>query len=295
MDCLFCGIKFNKSNKSEEDVIPKWLQRYFNLWQQSYVLPGGGKLKYQNLKVPACRVCNNTWSRLEKRISNKKASLDDYYLWALKIHLGLIYKDSFLRKNKKEFKSPKIFSYKKHKDYFLFPRKIFEILRFKTYNFHPSPLGSVILIDKPRIFEKQFELIHPLFPPCPKLICISLKDKYLVVFFEDRNFIMNTLDRKKINNIKKIKDPLQLMIKLRDFLANTAYELYRFSLPPLKILIIENNIIVPGIFYAPKQSEFNFKELKSFGHIMGIEIEQMGKGKRKCSLSSAFVRLVKKD
>jgi len=294
MDCLFCGKKLNKNNKSKEDVIPKWLQKYFNLENQRYFVLGAKRtVKYSQLKVPACEKCNNSWSSLEKRLANQKASLDDYYLWALKIHTGLIYNDSFLSKNIRNPKSHKIFSYKRNKSYFLFPRAIFEVVKSKSYKFYPSPLGSVILIDKPKIMNKEFDLIHPILPEFPKSICISLQDKYLIVFFEDRNFVINNFYIKKIiNNFKKMKDPRQVTIRLRTLLADFAYEVYRLSLPPLDIIKIDSNIISLNLL-SPQPSKYHFQELEVFGEMLGIKIEQKEK-KRIYSLSDDFIALLNK-
>ena len=294
MDCLFCGKKLNKKENSKEDVIPKWLQKYFNLENQRYFVLGAKReVKYGQLKVPACKECNNSWSRLENRLSNQKASLDDYYLWALKIHIGLIYKDSFLSKNIKNPKSHKIFSYKKNKFYFSFPRAIFEVVKSKSYKFYPSPLGSVILIDKPKIMNKEFDLIHSILPEFPKSICISLQDKYLIVFFEDRNFVIDNFDIEKIiNNFKKMKDPRQVTIRLRVLLADFAYEVYRLSLPPLGIIKKDSNIMSLNLLF-PQPSQYNFRELQVFGEMLGIKIEKKEK-ERIYSLSDDFIALLDK-
>jgi hypothetical protein len=47
--CFVCGGKAT----TVEHVIPSWLQRRFNLWNQHLVLPNGSAIPYRQLRVPA--------------------------------------------------------------------------------------------------------------------------------------------------------------------------------------------------------------------------------------------------
>lgn len=57
--CFLCGTVLTKTNKTEEHVIPKWLQHRFNLWDQKLTLLNGSLIPYRSLIVPCCFQCNN--------------------------------------------------------------------------------------------------------------------------------------------------------------------------------------------------------------------------------------------
>jgi len=98
-NCFICG---NRAT-TVEHIIPKWLQRKFNLWDQKIEVPNLTTVKYKQLVVPACKRCNNEiYGKLEEKMSKNEADEKDIWRWANKIHFGLRLKDSFLdfdRKN----------------------------------------------------------------------------------------------------------------------------------------------------------------------------------------------------
>ena len=57
--CFLCGCQLNDENSTVEHVIPKWLQREFNLWDQKITLLNGTLFPYKNLTIPCCFDCNN--------------------------------------------------------------------------------------------------------------------------------------------------------------------------------------------------------------------------------------------
>lgn len=102
--CFLCAKRLNARNRTEEDVIPKWLQRMFKLENQSITLLNGTTLKYRQLKIPCCNACNNRHlSQLENRVSRglfKDSELEvtkhDLFCWLAKIMYGLIYRELHL-------------------------------------------------------------------------------------------------------------------------------------------------------------------------------------------------------
>ena len=104
MNCIFTG----KAANSEEHVIPLWLQSRFNLSEQTMFIPNGTTLKYKLHKVPADKDANGLFGDIENRISQGKFDPMEVYLWALKIHIGCIYRDSSLRFDIKDPTSPSI-------------------------------------------------------------------------------------------------------------------------------------------------------------------------------------------
>src|SRR5215472_7349917 len=97
-DCAFCGLRA----ETLEHVIPKWLQKHFDLYDQQLELWNGTTLPYRQAVVPACARCNgDRFSPLENRIRQATASQSDYYLWALKIQYCLGHRDTTLLLDRK--------------------------------------------------------------------------------------------------------------------------------------------------------------------------------------------------
>ena len=95
--CFVCGDK----SESVEHVIPKWLQKKFNLWDQKIEIPNLTHTTYKRLVVPACKKCNNEiYGVLETKIKNKTGNEKDIWRWANKIHFGLRLKDHLIGASK---------------------------------------------------------------------------------------------------------------------------------------------------------------------------------------------------
>jgi hypothetical protein len=58
-ECFLCGIALDGANRSDEHVIPAWVQREFDLWNQRLVLLNGTDIPYRQLVIPCCRDCNS--------------------------------------------------------------------------------------------------------------------------------------------------------------------------------------------------------------------------------------------
>src|SRR6266542_1945856 len=68
--CFLCGVRLGRLNRSDEDVIPRWVQREFQLGDQQIETFNHTFIKYRELKIPCCRKCNNEHlSRLEQLVA----------------------------------------------------------------------------------------------------------------------------------------------------------------------------------------------------------------------------------
>ncbi len=95
-NCFLCGTVLDNRNRTEEHVIPKWIQREFNLWNQTITLLNGTKIPYRYLTIPCCNICNNRYLEpFERRIHvayNKgyshfrRLNKNTIYLWLCKIY-----------------------------------------------------------------------------------------------------------------------------------------------------------------------------------------------------------------
>ena len=100
--CFLCGIRMGKDATSEH-VFPKWLQRRHDLGNKQLNLLNRTVIKYNQLKVPCCRKCNNEHlGRLEKRVETafrsgysavKKLPQLVLYQWMGKIFYGILRKE----------------------------------------------------------------------------------------------------------------------------------------------------------------------------------------------------------
>jgi len=173
--CFVCS----QPADSEEHIVPKWLQRRFDLWNQRISLPNGTSMPYRQLTIPACTHCNGTvLSPLEKRIESGSFSDSDIWKWANKIHYGLGFKDMFLDWDRKN-PGYKIGTVVRQDDPLERDRHFLHSIagHFRT---DPDPFGSVFRFS----FEKPqgFFLAHFLHS---KSICISLSAIGCIVFVTD--------------------------------------------------------------------------------------------------------------
>ncbi len=109
--CFLCGRRLSSKNRSDEHVIPKWLQSRFSLWNQTLTLLNGTHIPYGSLTIPCCIECNTFHlSPIENKVNTATlkghkavAALDPLtiFLWLGKIFYGLLYKEMFLVRDRK--------------------------------------------------------------------------------------------------------------------------------------------------------------------------------------------------
>lgn len=167
--CFLCGIKLNRTNRSDEHVIPKWIQRKYCLRNEELYLLNGTSIKYRNLKIPCCSKCNNEYlSKLEKRIATAEAagydsfvklSRYDIFYWVSKIYYGLIYRElSLLR----DIRNPQG-GYLLDSEYLQTFRSHYMFLqgirgKHICDNFFPSSL-FIVKVQKPNNIKYQWDLL----------------------------------------------------------------------------------------------------------------------------------------
>lgn len=109
--CFICADELSDNNRTEEHVIPKWVQEKYNLWNQELTLSNFTTIPYRQLKIPCCLRCNNRLSLIEKQIReaielgvDAVESLPQYNLfqWLAKIYLGMMYKELFLNLDRQD-------------------------------------------------------------------------------------------------------------------------------------------------------------------------------------------------
>ena len=147
-----------EATSNDEHIVPRWMQRQFNLSNQTYHLPNGSKIKYKHAKIPVSDVHNTRFGVIENRLSQGLASLQEMYLWAFKIHIGLIYRSAGLRVDIRDPKSttfwnPDDFS----QEVWLF-RQLYRVWAVEG-DIHPNPFGTVFRA-KALTSRSEFDFIH---------------------------------------------------------------------------------------------------------------------------------------
>lgn len=101
-NCFLCGVDISE-NITDEHIFPRWLQKKYNLWNETIFLLNGTQMPYRQLRIPCCQSCNGEHlSQLEGRISRAvelgyeefiKLNEDDIFYWSAKLMYGLFFKE----------------------------------------------------------------------------------------------------------------------------------------------------------------------------------------------------------
>lgn len=107
--CFLCGTTIQQA--SAEHVIPKWLLRRHDLWNERLTLLNGSTLPYKQLTIPCCPPCNNEHlSTLERTVADAFSSGYEavyqlppvvLFQWAAKIFFGILYREKSLLLDRK--------------------------------------------------------------------------------------------------------------------------------------------------------------------------------------------------
>lgn len=101
--CFACGGP--PSYGQGEHIIPRWMQRRFELFDQSLTLINGTRIPYRHLTIPCCETCNNGFLReIENAVIQSVASPKFHDptqrvtigRWLCKIFLGVLVKETTL-------------------------------------------------------------------------------------------------------------------------------------------------------------------------------------------------------
>ena len=118
--CFLCGIDLDKSNRTEEHIYPKWLQRKYSLYNKSLILANGTEIRYKDLKIPCCKSCNKTMGEkiekpMERAVDSGYNGLVDVdrtivFQWLIKLSYGTLYKEVYLKADRSNPNSESIIS-----------------------------------------------------------------------------------------------------------------------------------------------------------------------------------------
>ncbi|MGI0529924.1 hypothetical protein HZF36_08275 [Treponema socranskii] len=230
--CFICG---NEAH-TDEHIIPKWLQRKYNLWDQKVKIPNGTTIAYRQLTIKCCEDCNNIiLSNIETQMQHGIASDEEVWKWATKIHFGLLRKDDFLEWDRKN-PGYKIGDIVRSNDPLEIDRHLVHTIHgeFTTV---PSPFGSVYRFNFDK--EEEFYFAHLIEPPA---ICINTGKIGYTVFIRDTGALKRT---PSINEMYDKHASNSHIGKMLNFFANAWVHLYRFKVSR-PFVMSKNSIAILG-------------------------------------------------
>lgn len=213
-NCVFCGQPGN----TKEHIIPRWLQKHFDLKDQRLQMVNKTTMQYCRAVVPACQKCNSEiFSRLESRVRQNSATEQDYFLWALKIRYCLSIIDSSLPDDRSNPSGcpilPNQFASIGHD----FIQHAFTHLKEEKFYFRPYPFGSVFIRENPNK-DGEFGFVdvsHPYWA----LTIVLPNHRLLSVLFTDRGLVRKSL-------LKRYKSEGGLDILKKDIEASAPTGFY---------------------------------------------------------------------
>jgi hypothetical protein len=185
-----CPICQGKAD-TKEHIIPRWIQKRHNLENQALGLHNGTVIKYNQATIPICQKCNGEkLAILEGRIKSEKASLQDYFNWALKIRYFLTLKDTTLLFDRSDPSKGSLIDKQVSTKGIEFITHSLANCVNADYLFSPNPFGSVFIFDNP--IDDEFGMID--LPNPYWGLCITIPNKkILVVLFTDRTMVKESL------------------------------------------------------------------------------------------------------
>ncbi len=190
-ECIFCQGEAT----TKEHVIPRWLQRHFDLTQQRLGLWNGTSISYSQAVVPSCATCNSVrFSKLERRVQQGQASERDYYLWALKMRWGLSQRDTTLLLDRAQTERGPLMPPSRAGISEDVIRHAFRGVDSPTFTFWPEPFGSVFIIEQSPDLRGTFGFVDVPAPFWALAVTLP-SDRILAVLFGDRGVVRRHLSR----------------------------------------------------------------------------------------------------
>lgn len=271
--CMFS----NDPADTVEHVIPRWLQRKFNLQDKTYSLPNGTSLKYKNAVAPASSIENGNFGIIEDRIANGNASEDEIFLWALKIHVGLIHISSNLKFDIRDPKSPKFWDVDDFgKDVWLF-QKLYGVWK-KGGRITPSPFGTVIKI-RSLMSESEFDFVHNIQS---RTLLIKVGRDIIFVCFLDKGFVKKSRFDVKFEQhrdaLMRFKEEEKERYELRCFVTQRVWaceaSYFNYRLPKKFTFVASDRSFVSPLSILQKVKNEDEQELRCFCTSFGLRLEK---------------------
>ncbi|WP_448166827.1 hypothetical protein [Burkholderia ambifaria] len=273
MDCMFSG----EDTSNEEHVLPRWMQRRFSLSDQTYTLPNGTEIPYKHAKIPVAETHNSHFGTIEDRVSRGVATPQELYLWAFKVHVGLLYRSSTLKIDIRSPDSPSFWNLDGFGQEIWLFRTLYSIWA-KNGHISPNPFGTVFRM-KALTPKPTFDFIHNIQSGT---LFFQLGDETLfIVLYDQARAITSNMPshfeyhRKIIAGIPEHTRQDSAHVAQRVWACEAAYFHYR-SRQGLSFLATDMNFqIIPPMSWASTR-ESNETEYRRFCRSFGLKLEHFG-------------------
>nr|BAM62608.1 putative uncharacterized protein [uncultured microorganism] len=268
MDCMFTG----ETADTEEHVLPKWLQARFNLWNQRIVLPNGTSLPYRQFTVPVASQHNSRFATIEQNISSRRYDINELYLWALKIHIGFIFRDASLKMNRSVLASPSILNIGNFASEIALFQQLYSLWS-QGGSTDPSPFGSVFLTNS--LFgNNSFDLFHCLITGA---LGVNLGDCFVLVFFWDQGDALSSNIKMQWDEYHSklpgysggLDKPAFAYMAHHVWACESAYSSYRRRRSFNFIKTKDKIMLIPPLNRVPPK-EMNQKDMKKCARVLDL-------------------------
>lgn len=197
--CFLCGINLNKGNSSDEHIFPKWLQKKFNLWDQSLTILNQTRVPYRHLTIPCCKECNGNYlSKMEKRFRSildsrfENLTKEDekvVFQWTSKLLYATLFKELSLLVDRSKPDLGKILDPEFIESYSTL-HLFLQSIRVPTEFDDPKPWSIFIF----NYNDSEFDYINDINALC---VCIKFGEIGVSIVFEDNNCVEGFLEKMK--------------------------------------------------------------------------------------------------
>lgn len=261
---------------NEEHVIPRWLQSRYELWTQTLNIPNGTALQYRYAKVPVRSSDNTKFGEIENRISQGIFRLQEVYLWALKIHIGLLFRDATLKIDRAIPDSPMIWDMRDFAAEVQAFRMIYKVWA-EGGTFDPNPLGTVHILDS-LSSEPTFDLYHDVWSGT---VVVKLGDKLIYVSLWDQsdgyhaNMVKIWLEYHKpnVDNAPAENKEIMALAARRVWACDTSYWLWRQRRGFKFIASTDSFTLIPPMSRLPGKPSVE-DELRRFCMTFGLRLRK---------------------
>ncbi len=278
-NCFLCGCLLNEINYSEEHVVPKWLQRKFNLWNRKLILLNGTSINYKDLKIPCCKKCNNAMSKnienpIEQGVSNgynEFVKIDEkiIFQWLNKMSYGFLFKELSLKAELSNPNSDSIYKaeyLREHEMQYLFLKSLISNTTFVN-----NPWSIIIFKINPDGIEPYWAYDNPYI----KTFCIRMNDIGIIAHLMDNGYNKGFFMEQK--HMRELLIKTLHPIQFAELSAMFIYISSLFYRDPFNITVFDENLD-PNLIIANNISGHGYKEWKNdeYAHILASFLKIWG-------------------
>ncbi len=273
MKCMFSG----EETSTEEHVLPRWMQKRFGLEKETYNIPNGTTITYKNAKVPAAKEHNARFGKVEERLSRGAASLQEIYLWAFKVHIGLIHRNASLKVDIRSPTSPFFWEVGDFGSEIWLFQRLYQVWS-EGGEISPDPFGTVLRF-KALTPNPSFDFVHNMqsgtlfFQLGGEVLFIALYDKGALA---SSNVTALYEYHRSVISAMSVQDQVERALTAqRVWACETAYFLYRAK-AGFSFVSGQNSFTAVPSLSRPVSQPSDEQEYATFCRSFGLKLERFG-------------------